>query len=267
LESYHYADAARTLYDFAWDEFCSFFVEMLKNRLQDESQRVVAQRVLAHTLDVLLRLLHPMIPFVTEEIWQLLGRMASVRGLKDLQPATESVMLAPWPQADLAHRDEEIEARFAQFQQVLGALREIRSRQNIPPKSSIEFHVRCSAATGELLRPMEPYFVSMAGAVAKAWGESVEPPATNAAIKVSGADVFVDLKDFIDVAAEITRNEKLEQKLQAQIVGKERKLSNASFVEKAPPDVVQREREALAELKEQWTAVQSALKKLRGEQR
>jgi valyl-tRNA synthetase len=81
LESYHYADAARCLYDFAWDEFCSFYVEMLKNRFQDDGQRATAQRVLAHTLDVLLRLLHPMIPFITEEVWQLLGRAAPERGL------------------------------------------------------------------------------------------------------------------------------------------------------------------------------------------
>jgi valyl-tRNA synthetase len=110
---------------------------------------------------------------------------------------------------------------------------------------------------------MEPYFVSMAGAVAVGWGESVEPPATHAAVNLPGADVFVDLKDYIDVEAEIARNEKLDQKLRAQIEGKQKKLSNANFVDKAPADVVQREREALAQLQDQLTAVQAALAKLR----
>ena len=74
------------LYDFAWNEFCSFYVEMVKSRLSDPAARPVAQRVLAHTLDVLLRLLHPMVPFITEEIWQLLGQAAPARGLRARRP-------------------------------------------------------------------------------------------------------------------------------------------------------------------------------------
>jgi valyl-tRNA synthetase len=263
LDGYHYADAARTLYDFAWDEFCSFYVEMLKSRLQDEAGRAVAQRVLAHTLDTLLRLLHPMLSFITEEIWQLLGKLAPERGLDAPQRASESIMLAPWPEADSARRDEGIENRFAQFQAVLGALREIRSRQNIPPKSQVEFSVRCEDAISDLLRPMEPYFVSMAGAVPVNWGQSVHSPATHAAVNLPMADVFVDLKDFIDVEAEIARNEKQEEKLKSQIGGKEKKLSNASFVQRAPADVVQRERDSLVQAKEQLASVQVTLENLR----
>ncbi|HPM79098.1 MAG TPA: valine--tRNA ligase [Candidatus Anammoximicrobium sp.] len=263
LETYHYSDAARILYDFAWDEFCSFFLEIVKNRMQDENQRPHAQRSLAHTLDILLRLLHPIMPFITEEIWQLLAQVAPQRGLDDPQPASGSIMIAPWPQADTARQNVEIEAQFARFQAVLGALREIRSRQNIPPKSQIDFGIRCEAETEQLLRPMAPYLLSMAGAVATAWGPAVTPPATHAAVTLPIADVYVDLKDFIDVAAEIARNEKLTQKLRGQIVGKERKLSTASFVEKAPAEVVQRERESLKQLQEQLAAAQAALENLR----
>lgn len=263
LDSYRYSDAARALYDFAWDEFCSFFVEMVKNRMQDEGQRPVAQRILAHTLDILLRLLHPMIPFITEEIWQLLVQAAPQRGLDDPQPPAVSLMTAAWPQADVGRQDPGIEAQFARFQAVLGALREIRSRQNIPPKSRIEFGVRCEADTEQLLQPMAPYFVSMAGAVATGWGPAVMPPATHAAVTLPIADVFVDLEDFIDVPAEIARNEKLTQKLRGQIDGKEKKLSTASFVEKAPAEVVRRERESMVQLQEQLEAVQAALVNLK----
>jgi valyl-tRNA synthetase len=263
LEQYHYADAARTLYDFAWDEFCSFYVEMLKNRLQDGQQRVAAQRVLAHTLDVLLRLLHPMIPFITEEVWQLLGRVAPQRGLSQLQPSAASVMIAAWPAADTSRQDAEIEARFSRFQAVLGALREIRSRQNIPPKSPIEFSVRCDESMCRLLQPMAGYFASMANATASAWGDRVEPPATHATVSLPGIEVFVDLKDFIDVDAEIARNEKLLQKLRGQIQGKEKKLANANFVDRAPAEVVQRERESLQQLGQQLATVQATLERLR----
>jgi len=264
LDAYHYSDAARILSDFAWDEFCSFFVEMLKNRLADENGRVVAQRVLAHTLDTLLRLLHPIIPFITEEVWQLLGKVAPERGLSEPQAASSTIMTAPWPETDPSRQDDEIEARFAEFQAVLGALREIRSRQNIPPKSSIEFSVRCSEATAKLLRPMEPYFASMASATAIAWGEEAEPPATHATVHISGADVYLDLKGFIDVDAEIARNEKLEREKLGQIQGKEKKLANANFVERAPAEVVQRERDSLAQLKVELASVQTTLTSLRG---
>jgi valyl-tRNA synthetase len=111
----------------------------------------------------------------------------------------------------------------------------------------MEFGVRCEADTEQLLQPMAAYF-------ADRWGPAVTPPATHAA---------VTLKDFIDVAAEIARNEKLAQKLRGQIEGKEKKLSTASFVEKAPAKVVQSERDSLAQLQEQLAAVQAALENLK----
>ena len=102
LAEYKYSEAARVLYEFSWDEFCSFFVEMVKGRLQDEAARPVAQRVLAHTLDTILRLLHPMIPFLTEEVWQLLAEAAPERGIDQVRPAAASIMVAPWPESDPA---------------------------------------------------------------------------------------------------------------------------------------------------------------------
>ncbi len=102
LEQYKFADAARLLYDFAWDEFCSFYLEMVKSRLQDEKTRPTAQRILAHTLDTILRLLHPMSPFITEDVWQRLNEVAPTRGLTDLQAASESVMIADWPRAPIS---------------------------------------------------------------------------------------------------------------------------------------------------------------------
>src|SRR6202023_1132152 len=104
----------------AWNQFCSFYLEMVKSRLQDAASRATAQRVLAHTLDSLLRLLHPMIPFITEEVWHLLGQAAGERGLEEPRPADESVMIAPWPQPDLSWQNAGMEARFARFQEVLG---------------------------------------------------------------------------------------------------------------------------------------------------
>jgi valyl-tRNA synthetase len=282
LKEYRYADAARVLYDFAWDEFCSFYVEMVKGRLQSDAQRPVAQRVLAHTLDTLLRLLHPMIPFLTEEVWQRLGEIAPRRTLGPCgaavpaaqagetpapqmgshHPAAESIMIAPWPQYDATRQNPEIEARFARFQEVLRAVRDIRSRQNVPPKTELAFSVRCDAATAALLKPMEPYFDTMAGAKAGAWGPEVSPPELSANVALSGMEVYVDLAGLIDAAAEIARNQKEIEKLTGFIAAKEKKLKNANFVDRAPPDVVQKERESLADLQAQLAAAKEVLERL-----
>jgi valyl-tRNA synthetase len=262
LAEYRYADAARVLYDFAWDEFCSFYVEMVKGRLQSETQRPVAQRVLAHTLDTLLRLLHPMIPFLTEEVWQLLGEIAPRRTLGDHHPAAESIMIAPWPEYDARRQNPEIEARFARFQEVLRAVRDIRSRQNVPPKTDLAFSVRCDAATAALLRPMEPYFDTMAGAKAVAWGPEVSPPELSANVTLSGMEVYVDLAGLIDIEAEIARNKKEVERLAGLISAKEKKLQNANFVDRAPADVVQKERESLVDMQSQQAAANEVLDRL-----
>jgi valyl-tRNA synthetase len=267
LERYRYADAARTLYDFAWNEFCSFYVEMTKARFTVAEQRQTAQRVLAHALDVLMRLLHPMMPFLTEEVWQMLAKVAPRRGLGEAASAAmESICIAPWPQADTARQNATIEEQFADFQAVLGAVREIRQRQNIPPREELAFAVRCDTRTAELLQPMQPYFAQMARATAKAWGPEAATPDIAASVTLAGRhgtiEVHVDLARFIDVAAERQRLEKERENLNKQIGGIETKLANKNFVDRAPAELVQQQRNKLNELCTQLKSIESALANL-----
>ncbi len=262
LAEYRFADAARVLYGFAWDEFCSFYVEMVKSRLADQAARATAQRVLAHTLDTLLRLLHPMIPFVTEEVWQLLAQAAPERGLAAPQRAAESIIIAPWPAGDARRRDPEIEARFALFQDVLRVVRDIRSRQNIPPRKPLEFAVRCDAATAELLRPMEPYFMGMAAARPTGWGPEVPVPALAAGGTAAGMEIFVDLAGLIDVPAEMERQRQELARLDGLLAAKRKKLENRNFLARAPAAVVQGERNALKDLEDQHAAATATLGRL-----
>jgi valyl-tRNA synthetase len=261
LERFGYAEASRLLYDFAWDELCSFYVEMAKPRLQDPASRPITQQVLAYALDQVIRLLHPIMPFVTEEIWGYLGQIAPQRGLKAIAPPTPFVMLADWPKPDATLVDQSIEQQFARFQAALGAIREIRSRQNLAPKARVPFLVRCDEATAALLTPMTHYFQSLAAADPLGFLPSVTPPATNAHVPLPAwdMDVYVDLEQFIDAEAEMDRNLKLREKLGKQIVAKEQKLSNDTFVSRAPADVVLKERQSLQELQQQLAAVEQAI--------
>ncbi len=267
LEGFRFSEACHTLYDFAWNEFCSFYVEMVKSRFNDPASRPVTQRLLAHSLDTLLRLLHPIIPFLTEEVWQLLGEVAPQRGLDTPAKSTASIMIAPWPTTDDRRRDTQIEARFACFQGVLQGLREIRSRQSIPTKESCDFVVRCPAASAELLKPMEPYFESMAHCRATAWGPDVTAPATSASFTFSSSgasyEVFVNLAAFLDVPAEIAKKVKERDKMAGMLTGKEAKLSNASFIERAPPEVVAKERATLEDMREQLRALDAVIAALK----
>jgi valyl-tRNA synthetase len=215
--------------------------------------------VLAYTLDVLLRLLHPLIPFLTEEVWQLLAEVTPERGIDRVERAAESIMIAPWPESETSRRDLRIEARFARFQEVLRAVREVRSRQNVPPKKQIEFSVRCDEEVAELLKPMEQYFRSMAGARPADWGADVEPPPLSANATSSGIEVFVDLADLIDVDAEIARKEKELARLESLIAAKKKKLGNANFIQRAPEAVVRRERDSLKEIEQQRLSTSQVL--------
>ena len=262
LAEFKYADAARALYDFAWDEFCSFFVEMVKGRLQDDAARPLAQRVLAHTLDTLLRLLHPFVPFLTEEVWHLLAEVAPQRGLDKIEAASESIIIAPWPECDAAREDTRIESQFALFQEVLRAVREIRSRQNVPPKKQLEFSLRCDAATAELIEPMQSYFASMAAAKIVAVGSDIEAPELSANVTMPGMEIFVDLAGLIDIDAEIARKKQELAKLDGFITGKQKKLQNENFVSRAPAEVVQKEQDSLTELQQQRTATEVVLERL-----
>ncbi|MEI8213987.1 MAG: valine--tRNA ligase [Planctomycetota bacterium] len=263
LDRYAYAEAARAIYDFAWDNFCSYYVEMAKPRLQDPEARPLVQRILAHCLDQMLRLLHPVIPFVTEAIWQQLGRFVPQRDLLDSAPATPWIILAPWPKSEPEWIRTDVEAQFAHFAALIGAIREIRSRQNIAPKQRIQFTVRCQSEIEQLLKPMAPFLESMAGAEATGWGPDISLPEVQAHVGIDQMDVYVDLSQFIDIAAEISRNEKLLANLIKQIQGKEGRLSNEAFVGKAPPDIIEKERQALSDLIAQRAATEQALERLK----
>ena len=265
LKQYRYAETSRILYDFAWDEFCSFYLEIAKPRLSDPEKRSQTQLVMAHGLDTLLRLLHPTMPFVTEVIWEHLNQVAPTRGLEMQTESSRFAMVAPWPNAHLSHFDESIERQFSEFQEVVGAIRRIRASQNIAPKETVPVAIRCSESSKRLLQPMHESFMSLAQAEVMEVGPDAHAFETDAPLAIPSMeiDVHVDLEKFIDIEAELARLDKLLIQITKQISGKEAKLGNENFVSRAPEEVVQRERQTLEELRGQQESVSGDIARLK----
>jgi valyl-tRNA synthetase len=252
LDAYQYADATRSLYSFAWDEFCSF---LCRDAQGPASRRRAASRSPSACWPIpSIRssgCCIPFVPFITEEVWQQLNRsggMSRHRAGRGEQQHHDRPLAGRGP----GRINPEIEQRFALFQSTLGALREIRSRQNIPPRSrksssgsAATSQRRITGAAQSLLRSDGP------GQCLRGSAGRSNRLGPNATVPLAGMEVIVNLQGFLDVAAERARIEKQEAGLRKQIEGKERKLENANFVERAPADVVERERESLVQLRGQ----------------
>ena len=203
-------------------------------------------------------------PFVTEEIWQHLRDAAGGRGMPwDAGDLPETIMLSAWPEPPEAWSDPRTEEQFGTFLGVVGAIREIRARQNVPPKTRVPATIRADRATADLLGPMLPAIQAMAGVDLRAVGPDAAGAAGDSTASVRGCDLFVDLADLVDVDAEIARLEKEVAKTAGFIEAKQRKLADEKFAARAPEAVVAKERAQLAELEDRLAKDTAAAENLR----
>ncbi len=248
IEHYHFAEAARLLYAFAWDEFCSAYLELCKPRLNNPEQKTQAADMLLLGLDTILRLLHPIMPFVTEEIWQNLAQDHRLRQYPwDKNTIPSSIMVAAWPRPPDGWQDPATETQIQAFLEIVGAIREIRSRQNVPPRKTIDVTVVAASQKQALLTPMKSAIEAMAVCRVVDLASDAQPAPGSAEISAADCDIFIDLAELIDVDAEIMRLQRELSKLDKVINAKQAKLKNENFVSHAPPAVVQKERAQLAE--------------------
>jgi valyl-tRNA synthetase len=265
IDEYKFAEAARLLYAFAWDEFCSAYLELCKPRLADPATRDRARGMLLLGLDTILRLLHPIMPFVTEEIWQHLRETAAGRRMPwDAAPPPASIMVAPWPQPPAAWIDPRTEAQFDSFLGLVAAIREIRARQNVPPRTRVKVAIKASRDQADLLAPLHGALESMAVAELTAVGPDATGAPAAATATAGGCELFVDLAGLIDVEAEIAKLLKENEKTEGFIRAKQAKLADEKFAARAPEAVVAKERAQLAELEERLAKGRATLAELRG---
>jgi valyl-tRNA synthetase len=266
LEGYHLSDVARTIYDFTWSEFCDWYIEMSKGRLArsaSDGSRPLAQRMLVGVLDAILRLVHPIMPFVAESIWQVLNEAAFERGLPGPEPAAESVVIATWPDFPSSWHDPAMQQRIARMQELVGAVREVRNRYMVDPKTGLDVFVRCNETVASDFRALTPFITSLATVSRFECGPGVTKPPQPATHVHPDFEAYVSLRGLIDVDAEIKRGEKQLAEKQKHLQSARAKLENPNFVDKAPPEVVQQQRDLVADLEKQIQVIEANLRDLR----
>ena len=208
LNVYKFDAATRSLRDFVWNEFCDWYLEMIKPRLRDETLKPTAQRVLVAVLDATLRLLHPFTPFITEDLWQRLHEIAPERGLPNPTRAAEAIIIAPWPTGLQDWRDSALESRFQRLQELIVAVRNVRGTYNISPAVAVSISVRCAAGIAADLNLVKPQFELLAKATLTAAGPDVARPNASASFSLGDADGYLPLEGLVDLQAEVARLKK-----------------------------------------------------------
>lgn len=262
LEGYHFSDVARLVYDFVWSEFCDWYIEMSKGRLKDAAARPLAQRVLVGALDGILRLVQPVMPFVAESLWQALNETAPERGLPAPSKAEESVCIAKWPSYPEAWISADVEGRFARMQDLVKGVREVRNRYQVDDKTRLDVAVKCSDTVAADLNALATFIGPLAGIATLTAGPTATKPKQAGGIVRPEFEAYVSLVGLIDVSAEIKRLEKQIADKRKSLDGTKAKLANEKFVSGAPPEVVQQQRDLVADIEKQIAAMEENLKDL-----
>jgi valyl-tRNA synthetase len=265
LENYHFSEAARTIYDFTWSEFCDWYVEMSKGRLREPESRPIAQRVLVGVLDVILRLVHPIMPFVAESIWQALAEVAFERGLPAPEPATESVVIAPWPEFPGDWKDSAMERRIGRMQELVRFVREVRNRYQLDGKTNLDVWVRCDEAIAADFQVLSAFVAALAGVGRLQCGPKQNKPPNSVSHVGTEFEAYVSLCGLIDKDEEIKRQEKQLAEKQKYLASAQAKLENPNFAGKAPAEVVQQQHDLVADLQNQIKVLENNLRELRQE--
>ena len=233
FEKFEFGEAGRLLYRFIWDDFCDWYIEMSKETLagDDEAAKLTTRSILVYVLDNTLRLLHPIMPFVTEEIWQSVPHVG------------ESLVVATYPTVHPEQMDEKAAEEMEFLMDFIRSVRTVRNEMNTPLSKPINIIAKVSdAAHYAILKENESYIARFSNPEEFVYGEDVEAPSDAVTSVITGAEIYLPLAGLINIEDEIARLEKEAEKLQQEVDRVEKKLSNEKFVAKAPAAVVEAER-------------------------
>ncbi len=256
LSAYKFSEASQVIYEFLWHEFCDWYVELSKLRLQygkDEEERRTAQWVLHYVLRNVLKLLHPYMPFITEEIWQ---HLAGTEG---------SIMLSVWPRFMRSKVNEKAVGRARKKYEVITAERRIRSGWNIPLKRKLEHVIKpVNQEEKEILEGSREKFIQLLPSSQLTIDEDYEPSGNLISeVTPSGTTVFVNLGEAVDLGQEKEKHRKEIAKIEEELRKIDRKLSSSDFLEKAPQEIVEKQRNKRNEYEIRRTQLLKTLEKIK----
>ena len=243
IENYDIGVAEQKIVDFIWDVYCSWYIELAKARLQGENADS-ARRVLVYVLTGVLKLLHPFMPYITEEIWQSLPHEG------------ESIMVSSWPEYDEAHCFESEAAQFTKVMDAIKAIRNRRAEMNVPPSKKATLYIETEDA--QVFEQCAVFLVRLASASEVEVNAEFDK-AGSVQVITDSAKIYIPMAELIDMEKEVARLEKEKEQCEKQAAGLEARLGNPGFVNKAPENVVAAERDRLAKLKERLAKLEESI--------
>lgn len=255
IDSYEFGETGRLLYNFIWDDLCDWYIEFAKLSLYntDEAAKKATQSVLAYVLDRTQRLIHPFMPYISEEIWQHLPHIG------------ETITMAEWPVYDTALEAPDAVKEMELLMEMIRAVRNIRAEVNVPMSKKIEMLIKPSGeAEAAILSRNEEFIKRFCGTSKLETGLHISAPDKAMTAILTGAELYLPLAGLIDIAQEIARLEKEHQHLNAEVERVEKKLGNEGFVAKAPAKVIDEERAKMNDYADKRDKVLARIAELRG---
>lgn len=250
LEKFELGMAVQKLYDFIWDVFCDWYIEIAKIRLngEDETAKSTVKAVLVYVMSNTLKLLHPFMPFITEEIWQTLPHEG------------ESIMVANWPKADSALTYAAEEAQMERIMTAIKAVRNRRAEMNVPPSKKAKVFIE--TAYGDTFAAGTVFFNRLASASEVQVAEQFDGMDDAVSIITESARIYIPMDELVDFQAELKRLEKEKASVQKELDMVNGKLGNENFVSKAPAAVVEKQRQAKTQLEEKMALIEESMQKI-----
>jgi valyl-tRNA synthetase len=238
LEEYRFNDAAQTLYDFWWHEFCDWYIELSKPRIYVAGSitGAIAKQVLYFVLHEYLKLLHPFMPFITEEIWSTITTNEG------------RIVVAPWPQYNEDHNFENEYNDAELFKEVVYRIRNIRGEMNVPPDKKAHVIIKAGKSIEQRLQGQEHNIKLLAKLEVVDFNPSYKPDKTDASAVLPNCEIFMPLKDLIDIEKEKVRLDKEIIRMQSELDKVLKKLHDTTFMEKAPQKIIEKETNKKTEL-------------------
>jgi valyl-tRNA synthetase len=252
IDAYRFNDYANVLYQFTWHEFCDWYIEMSKLTLNsaDANEAARGRKLLRELLDQILLLLHPIMPFVTEEIWQVIG------------DERKSIMVTPYPVAETSWIDDGVGRQMEFLMGVIRAIRNLRTELNCPPGKAVKVIFCGEDSDLAFLRAQQPYLKSLARVGAAEFLGVGDRPKGAATAVVGTTGIYLPLDDLVNLDEERARLAKEVGKIEDELARVQKKLANADFVAKAKEEVVDKERRKANEFEDKIRALKNSLEKL-----